>query len=136
MSRTLIALTVAAAIAVIGCVGAFDPRRAGAADNPAVALSTHVLDAVNGRPAPGLQVRLERGGDLLGQGKTDGDGRLELGPPRLEPGTYRLTFDIDGYDPNSFFPEITVTFRLREPRSHLHVPILLSSFAYTTYRGS
>jgi 5-hydroxyisourate hydrolase len=136
MPRTLIALTLAAAIAVVGCLGAFDTRRAGAADNPAVALSTHVLDVVDGRPAPGLQVRLERGNHLVGQGKTDADGRLELGPAQLEPGTYRLTFDINAYDPKSFFPEITVTFRLREPSSHLHVPILLSSFTYTTYRGS
>lgn len=61
---------------------------------------------------------------------------LELGPESLAPGTYRLIFDVDGAYKQSFYPEITVTFRITDPQSHLHLPILLSPFAYTTYRGS
>jgi 5-hydroxyisourate hydrolase len=86
------------------------------------AVTTHVLDSAAGRPAAGIPVRLECDGDL--------------GPQRLEPGTYRLTFDVDGHYPESFYPEITVTFRITDPDAHHHVPILLSPFAFTTYRGS
>jgi 5-hydroxyisourate hydrolase len=104
-------------------------------------LSTHVLDAVSGEPAAGMSVSLERRRDTtwssLGGGVTDGDGRiLEVSPSSLEPGTYRLTFDVDGSTAGAgFYPEVSIVFRVTEER-HYHVPLLLSPFAYSTYRGS
>lgn len=101
-------------------------------------VTTHVLDAANGRPARGVPVRLETGGRLVAEGHTDDDGRVrDLGPDELTPGVYRLVFDTAAYlGPDGFFPEIAVTFRLADGRAHHHVPILLSPFAYSTYRGS
>jgi 5-hydroxyisourate hydrolase len=99
-------------------------------------VSTHVLDAGRGRPAAGVLVRLFAGEQLLGEDRTDHDGRaVGLTPERVEPGTYRLVFDLAEYDADAFFPEATVTFRLTEDRHH-HLPLLLSPFAYSTYRGS
>ncbi|RSM85413.1 hydroxyisourate hydrolase [Kibdelosporangium aridum] len=100
-------------------------------------MTTHVLDAALGRPAVGVPVRLEAAdGSLVASGSTDSDGRLRsLGPSALEPGVYRLVFDIAAYHgPDAFYPTITVEFRFSE--GHYHVPILLSPFAYSTYRGS
>ncbi len=138
MSRTLVGLTLVAVIAVGVVLGAGEDRRSKAAAGPvpASALSTHVLDTATGRPAAGVPVRLVRDGDTLGLGKTDADGRLELGPQRLEAGTYRLIFDVNGVYPKSFYPEITVSFQISDPAAHLHLPILLSPFGFTTYRGS
>jgi 5-hydroxyisourate hydrolase len=101
-------------------------------------VTTHVLDAGKGRPAAGIPVRLETRGELVAEGRTDDDGRIrDLGPDELEPGVYRLVFDTAEYlGPDGFFPEITVTFRLADAAAHHHVPILLSPFAYSTYRGS
>jgi 5-hydroxyisourate hydrolase len=101
-------------------------------------VTTHVLDTAAGRPANGVPVRLESGGRLVAQGRTDEDGRIgDLGPERLEPGVYRLVFDTGSYlGPDGFFPEITVSFRITDPGAHHHVPVLLSPFAYSTYRGS
>ena len=111
-------------------------------------LSTHVLDATTGRPAAGVPVRLERGGDggwePAGQGQTDADGRLRLSGPGgaagFEPGVYRITFGTGGYfrarHVASFYPEVTITFEMTGPDEHYHVPLLLSPFAYSTYRGS
>ena len=101
-------------------------------------VTTHVLDAAAGRPAKGVPVRLESGGALVAEGRTDDDGRIrDLGPDRLEPGVYRLVFDTESYlGPDGFYPEITVSFRITDPEAHHHVPILLSPFAYSTYRGS
>ena len=104
-------------------------------------LSTHVLDAVSGEPAAGMPVSLEQRRDStwssLGGGVTDDDGRIrELSPSALEPGTYRLTFDVDGSTASQgFYPEVSIVFRVTEER-HYHVPLLLSPFAYSTYRGS
>ena len=92
-------------------------------------LSTHVLDAEAGRPRVGVPVRLERDGEVLATGRTDEDGRLRF-PEELSPGVHRLVFEVD----TPFYPEITIAFRVTE--GHLHVPILLSPFAFTTYRGS
>ncbi|MFD7656563.1 hydroxyisourate hydrolase [Actinosynnema sp. NPDC059797] len=92
-------------------------------------LSTHVLDAEAGRPRVGVPVRLERDGEVLATGRTDEDGRLRFAE-QLSPGAHRLVFEVD----TPFYPEITVTFRVEG--DHLHVPVLLSPFAYTTYRGS
>jgi 5-hydroxyisourate hydrolase len=119
-----------------------------------VTLSTHVLDATTGRPAAGVRVRLERGGDggwsPASQGQTDADGRLRLsadgGLPgdgdatEFEPGVYRITFATGAYflarGSASFYPEVAITFEMTEQDEHYHVPLLLSPFAYSTYRGS
>jgi 5-hydroxyisourate hydrolase len=101
-------------------------------------VTTHVLDAAAGRPAAGIPVRLETAGTVLAAAETDADGRVrDLGPARLEPGVYRLVFDTGHYlGPDGFFPEIAVAFRITDPQAHHHVPVLLSPFSYTTYRGS
>jgi 5-hydroxyisourate hydrolase len=113
-----------------------------------VTLSTHVLDATTGRPAAGLQVLLERRSASawapVGRGLTGPDGRLsgESWLPAGEPdrGVYRITFGSGGYfaarGTASFYPEVTVTFEVSAPDEHYHVPLLLSPFAYSTYRGS
>ncbi|KAE8762596.1 hydroxyisourate hydrolase [Georgenia thermotolerans] len=108
-------------------------------------ITTHVLDAVAGVPAAGVGLTLSRhAGDGLAEvatGRTDADGRnRELGPAVLEPGTYRLVFATGEYfaaaGRPTFYPEVTIDFRVEEGQGHYHVPILLSPFAYSTYRGS
>ena len=108
------------------------------------AVTTHVLDTALGRPAAGIPVRLAQvspdGVRVVGEAVTDADGRVsELGPDALDPGTYQLVFDIATYaaatDQRCFFPEVTLTFLVTDA-SHHHVPLLLSPFAYSTYRGS
>jgi 5-hydroxyisourate hydrolase len=101
-------------------------------------VTTHVLDTARGVPAAGIPVRLYADGTVLAEGVTDDDGRLrELGPDQLDAGVYKLTFDTAGYlGPDAFFPEITVSFRILDPGAHHHVPVLLSPFSYSTYRGS
>jgi 5-hydroxyisourate hydrolase len=99
-------------------------------------LSTHVLDTASGRPAVGVPVRLYRGNVVLATGATDEDGRIAELAPTVEHGTYRLWFDVAAYaGPDSFFPEVSVTFTVADER-HYHVPLLLSPFAFSTYRGS
>jgi 5-hydroxyisourate hydrolase len=96
-------------------------------------VTTHVLDTAGGRPREGIAVVLERDGAEVARGTTDADGRVsDLGPERLDPGDYSLRFDTSAV--SDFFPEVVVTFRLGE--GHHHVPLLLSPFGYTTYRGS
>lgn len=106
-------------------------------------LSTHVLDAAKGRPAAGVAVRLERAGEdgwaSVATGRTDDDGRLSgwVDSTRLRAGVHRLVFDTGAYlGPSAFFPEVVVTFTVADPAQHHHVPLLLSPFAYSTYRGS
>ncbi|WP_396667348.1 hydroxyisourate hydrolase [Microbacterium sp. R86528] len=117
-------------------------------------LTTHVLDAATGEPARGMGVVLaaasgqsivaEAPGAIIAHGKTDADGRASLGPEVLEPGDYTLTFLTREYftdrDTASFYPFITVTFSVEGEAQggtrHYHVPLLLSPFAYSTYRGS
>jgi 5-hydroxyisourate hydrolase len=102
-----------------------------------MSVSTHVLDAVRGGPARGLGVRLERqDGTLLAAGVTDSDGRVADFAGDLEPGVYRLRFDVEHYLAEAFFPEVLVTFRVVDAAAKHHVPLLLSPFAYSTYRGS
>ena len=97
-------------------------------------LSTHVLDTALGSPAGGVTVSLERDGSVVARGTTDTDGRVaDLGPERLDPGTYRLRFDTTARSP--FFPEVVIAFVVADER-HVHVPLLLSPHGYTTYRGS
>lgn len=100
-------------------------------------VTTHVLDTAQGRPGAGIGVRLERSdGHVVATGTTDADGRVsDLGPPDLPAGTYRLAFDTGGYfGAEAFFPQVSVTFVVTD--GHYHVPLLLSPFAYSTYRGS
>lgn len=102
-------------------------------------VTTHVLDTAKGRPAAGIAVRFETGkGEPIAERRTDDDGRIrDLGPETLDPGTYRLVFDTGAYlGPDAFFPEVALTFRITDGTAHHHVPLLLSPFAYSTYRGS
>lgn len=97
-------------------------------------VSTHVLDTALGRPAAGIAVALEHDEAVVARGTTDRDGRIaDLGPDRLQPGTYRLRFDTA--DLSAFFPEVLIAFVVADG-DHLHVPLLLSPHGYTTYRGS
>lgn len=104
-------------------------------------LSTHVLDTAKGRPAVGVQVRLEtRTGDgwqPRDTQHTDADGRVRAWHLDLEPGTHRLVFDTAAYlGADAFFPEVAVAFQVGDADEHYHVPLLLSPFGYSTYRGS
>lgn len=101
--------------------------------------STHVLDAVLGRPAAGLAVALTSvAGEQLATGTTDDDGRVRF-EADLAHGTHRLSFDtgpwFDGQGRATLHPEVTVAFAVEEGE-HYHVALLLSPFSYTTYRGS
>lgn len=107
-----------------------------------MSISTHVLDSTAGVPAAGVAVWLERhtgdGWAELARARTDADGRVRELAGTTDAGVHRITFDVAGYfgDTPSFYPEVTVTFRITDPDEHHHVPLLLSPFAYTTYRGS
>ena len=112
------------------------------------AITTHVLDLAAGQPARGVPVRLEvaggeRGWLELATRVTDQDGRvpdLLPGGARLDAGRYRLSFDTGRYFAASgrpaFYPEVSVVFEVLDPAQHYHVPLLLSPFGYSTYRGS
>ena len=98
-------------------------------------LSTHVLDTALGQPAPGVAVRLEsRDGDTLDLGTTDSDGRIGSLGGDLGLGSYVLRFDTAAYVAG-FFPEVVIVFTIADERHH-HVPLLLSPYGYSTYRGS
>ncbi len=99
-------------------------------------VTTHVLDAALGRPAVGVPVSLhDAEGGILAIGITNADGRVpELGPDALPAGVYTIVFDTSGI--STFYPNVTITFQLDDESSHYHVPLLLSPFAYSTYRGS
>lgn len=98
-------------------------------------LSTHVLDTTTGRPAAGMTVLL----DGEPAGRTDEDGRLRLAGAD-QAGHHQLTFltgeYFTGRGTSAFYPEVTVTFTVTSPAEHYHVPLLLSPFGYSTYRGS
>ena len=109
------------------------------------AITTHVLDTALGRPAVGVRVQLERlegeQSTVVAEATTDDDGRArDLGPEEAEAGTYRLVFAVAAYaeatGQDCFFPEVGITFVLTDTTAHHHVPLLLSPFAYSTYRGS
>ena len=119
------------------------------------AITTHVLDTAVGCPAAGMNVRLEHvataGSEAIATATTDSGGRISsLGPERIEPGTYQLVFDTGGYlsrqrdnggrdtdtGTAAFFPEVTVTFTVADGGGHYHVPLLMSPFGYSTYRGN
>lgn len=108
-------------------------------------VTSHVLDAVSGRPASGVRVALEArdgtGWRPLAAATTDADGRVrDLGPDRLPPGVYRVLFDTGGYfaarGASTFYPEVAIVFELADAAEHYHVPLLVSPYAYSTYRGS
>lgn len=95
-------------------------------------LSTHVLDTAAGRPAAGVPVALsEVDGEVVAEATTDDDGRVASIGGDLAPGDYRLRFETGG----PFYPEVVVTFRITADEHH-HVPLLLSPYGYSTYRGS
>jgi hydroxyisourate hydrolase len=110
-----------------------------------VTLTTHVLDVSEGTPAPGILVRLYRvdgeARTLLATATTNADGRTDapLGAA-LEPGIYELSFSVASYfahrEQTSFYDEIAIRFRIEETVRHYHVPLLLSPWGYSTYRGS
>lgn len=111
------------------------------------AITTHVLDTSLGKPAAGVAVTLEAhsgaGWKTLASGTTNADGRLrDLLPEesKLVPGTYRLRFETAAYfrarGVESFYPHIEITFQVKDASQHYHVPLLLSPFGYSTYRGS
>ena len=108
-------------------------------------LSTHVLDATRGVPAAGVRVALDRrdgdGWQPLGQAVTDADGRVrDLAPGGLGVGVHRLVFATGAYftatGQTGFYPEVSVVFDVTDAGRHYHVPLLLSPFAFSTYRGS
>ena len=109
-------------------------------------ITTHVLDTSVGRPAGGVPVRLEvldgAGWTQVGSGSTDGDGRLAdlLPADRVRVATYQMRFDTAAYfgarGVEGFYPEIAIRFRVTDAVAHHHVPLLLSPFGYSTYRGS
>ncbi len=109
-------------------------------------ITTHVLDTALGRPARAVPVRLElQDGDgwrLLGAGVTDDDGRLRTLTPAgpVAPGRYRIAFDTAAYfaaaGVDGFFPVVEIQFAIVDGAAHYHVPLLLSPFGYSTYRGS
>jgi 5-hydroxyisourate hydrolase / 2-oxo-4-hydroxy-4-carboxy-5-ureidoimidazoline decarboxylase len=106
-------------------------------------ITTHVLDTARGKPARGVPIVLHKkdAGSFVevGRGVTDDDGRLKTLMPDgqiVEAATYRLTFDVATYIDGAFFPEVQITFTVRDAGQHHHVPLLLSPFGYSTYRGS
>jgi 5-hydroxyisourate hydrolase len=117
---------------------------------PTGRLTTHVLDTVHGKPAAGMAVALYvMQGDwaLLKQARTNADGRLDaplLAGDALVPGRYRLVFDVEAYfrqmgvvlpEP-AFLGQVPLDFGIADSHAHYHVPLLVSPWAYSTYRGS
>jgi 5-hydroxyisourate hydrolase len=102
-------------------------------------LSTHVLDLAAGRPAQGVSVTLERSSDggwqHVAEGVTDGNGRIPALGVALGSGIYRLVF-ATGDAGNPLFPEVHLIVDVDEAEDHYHVPLLLSPYGYSTYRGS
>ena len=105
-------------------------------------LSAHVLDAAAGRPAAGVSIQLaDSAGTLIAESITDFDGRTgDLGPDRLPAGEYQVRFATGEYfagrGVECFHPSVSVVFTARKSQPHYHIPLLLSPYAYTTYRGS
>ena len=110
-------------------------------------ITTHVLDISRGRPAEGVPVTLEveaaGGWELVGKSTTNADGRvsdLVSAEVNIVSGVYRLIFDTSKYfathQIEGFYPQVTIVFRLADASQHYHVPLLLSPFGYSTYRGS
>jgi len=102
-------------------------------------LSTHILDTSRGKPAAGVPVLLFQADRAISSHVTDRDGRCQNLLPAevtLDPGVYRIVFDVTAYFPDGLYPEITISFKVTAGAGHYHIPLLLSPFGYTTYRGS
>ena len=107
-------------------------------------LTTHVLDTARGRPAAGVAVELARLGDgsreVLSSASTNADGRTDeplVARGELEAGEYELTFAVGAYfGESAFLDRVPVRFRIADPDAHYHVPLLVSPWSYSTYRGS
>ncbi|KAA0018068.1 hydroxyisourate hydrolase [Antrihabitans cavernicola] len=108
-------------------------------------ITTHILDTGTGRPASGVRATLEAetasGWQEIGSGETDHDGRISnLGPTSVEAGHYRITLATGAYfgtqGTETFFPAVVLVFVVADVTEHYHVPLLISPFAYSTYRGS
>jgi 5-hydroxyisourate hydrolase len=106
-------------------------------------LTTHVLDTARGRPAPGIPVELARVDgehrELLRTLRTNVDGRTDeplLEGAELRPGTYELTFDVAAHFEEGFLGRVPVRFTVADAGAHYHVPLLVSPWSYSTYRGS
>lgn len=108
-------------------------------------ITTHILDTSRGKAAANvgvkLEVRLDDAWKEVGRGETDSDGRCKtLTPGAIDPGMYRLCFDVGSYyrerHTETFFPETVVIFTVADPAQHFHVPLLISPFGYSTYRGT
>lgn len=105
-------------------------------------VTAHVLDASLGTPAAGITISLQHSdGAEIAQAVTNDDGRVpDLGPETLESGIYRITFGTGDYfasrNVETFYPSVTIDFTVDADQKHYHVPLLLSPFAYSTYRGS
>jgi 5-hydroxyisourate hydrolase len=102
-------------------------------------ISTHVLNTSSGRPAADVDVRLFESNREIGRGVTDANGRCGSLLPsgeELASGVYRLVFNIQSVFPDGFYPEVSVIFIVRDPAAHYHIPLLISPFGYTTYRGA
>jgi 5-hydroxyisourate hydrolase len=109
-------------------------------------ITTHILDTAEGRPAAGIHVSMDlktaEGWKVLARGMTDADGRVTDLLPRdivLPTGTYRLVFETEAYFQSRkilpFYPRVDIQFNIRDT-AHYHVPLLLSPYGYSTYRGS
>lgn len=116
-----------------------------AAAAQAEGISTHVLDLARGVGGEGVPVTLSIWQDdawaQVGSGTTQENGRVEGFDTEVEEGTYRLTFDLDGYEgfedgEPPFFPQIDIQFEVDDASEHYHVPIVLSPYGYSTYRGN
>ncbi|WP_104082230.1 hydroxyisourate hydrolase [Cryobacterium sp. Y11] len=105
-------------------------------------ISTHILDGALGCPAADVLVALQSdAGVEIASGTTDADGRVaDLGPEHLEAGTYRLSFATGEYfgrtRRQTFYPVVSIAFSVADAEQHYHVPLLISPFAYSTYKGS
>ncbi len=110
-------------------------------------ITTHILDTARGCPAADVPVSLERqitggGWSAVGQGQTDADGRNKalMHEGDLEQGVYRISFDTGAYyrrlGETSFYPQVRICFTVGAADEHYHVPLLLSPYGYSTYRGS
>jgi 5-hydroxyisourate hydrolase len=110
-------------------------------------LTTHVLDTASGKPAAGVALRLKRNGAVLASATTNADGRCDsplLSGDSVAAGAYRLEFDVGAYyrgqgvnlpDP-AFLETVAIEFGIAQPAAHYHVPLLVSPYGYSTYRGS
>ena len=96
-------------------------------------ISTHVLDTATGQPARGVRVELYRGSTLVSAQQTNTDGRIaDLVQGTLESGAYRLVF----HPPSPFFSKVEIEVKIADVDKHYHIPLLVSPYGCTTYRGS